>query len=166
MWSPFLEVLYKLALFCWFVPSLDRFSKTSWEAKLIWRRPKMENGDYLRLFLLEIPAWCALSLSAPPCMQPCLWSQILYFPHKDPLFFLLKPKVPCWTTFNTVSSIPAGEPGRPLLLQVAELSVALVLELRLLPHGDDVHRRLRGHCLCHRRRSGLPGSLPSRRLGE
>ena len=45
----------------------------------------MENGDYLRLFLLEIPAWCALSLSAPPCMQPCLWSLILYFPHKDPL---------------------------------------------------------------------------------
>ena len=68
-----------------FLPALDRFSKTSQEAKLIWRRPKMENGDYLRLFLLEIPAWCALSLSAPPCMQPCLWSQILYFPHKDPL---------------------------------------------------------------------------------
>ena len=64
------------------------------------------------------------------------------------------------------SLIPAGEPGRPLLLQVTELSVALLLELRLLPHGDHVHRRLRGHCLCHRRRSGLPGSLPSRRLGE
>ena len=38
------------------LPALDRFSKTSREAKLKRRRPKMENGDYLRLFLLEIPA--------------------------------------------------------------------------------------------------------------
>ena len=65
-----------------------------------------------------------------------------------------------------MSSIPAGEPGRPLLLQVAKFPVTFLLELRLLPDGDDVNGGIRGHCLRHCRWPWVPGSLPSRRLGE
>ena len=64
------------------------------------------------------------------------------------------------------SLIPAGEPGRPILLQVPKFAVSFLLELRLLLDGDDVDGWVRGHCLRHRHGSRLPGSLPPRRLGE
>ena len=60
----------------------------------------------------------------------------------------------------------AGEPGRPLLLQVPEFPVALLLELRLLLDGDDVDSGLWGHSVRHRGRAGVPGSLPAGWLGE
>ena len=73
------------------------------------------------------------------------------------LFYLLPSKF----------SVPlAGEPGRPLLLQVAKFSVALLLELRLFPDGDHVNGGVRGHRLRHCCWSWIPGSLPPGRPGK
>ena len=69
------------------------------------------------------------------------------------------------TCHNPQSSL-AGEPGRPLLLQVPEFAVAFLLELRLLLDGDNVNGGLRGHRLRHGRWAWIPGSLPPGRPGE
>ncbi len=55
----------------------------------------------------------------------------------------------------------AGEPGRPTGLW--QLPAAELLGLRVLPHGDHVHRGLRRHLLQDRHREGLPGPVPARR---
>ena len=58
----------------------------------------------------------------------------------------------------------AGEPGRPSVLQ--EQPEPVLLELCLLPDGDNVHGGLRRHRLCDGAGPGLPGPLPPRRTGE
>ena len=57
--------------------------------------------------------------------------------------------------------LTAGELWRPARLP--ERPAAVVLGVRLLPHGDDVDRRVRRHCLRDLARQGLPSHVPPRR---
>ena len=69
-------------------------------------------------------------------------------------------------TLEPFSLLLAGEPRRPVLLQVPKFAVTFLLELRLLLDGDDVDGGVRGHRLRHRRRSWVPSSLPPGWPGE
>ena len=85
----------------------------------------------------------------------------LYFPNFI-LCFSLSLSPP---SLSPILSVPppltAGELGRPARLP--ERPAAVVLGVRLLPHGDHVDRRVRRHCLRDLARQGLPSHVPPRR---
>ena len=69
--------------------------------------------------------------------------------------FLLSP------ILSVYPPLTAGELWRPARLP--ERPAAVVLGVRLLPHGDNVDRRVRRHCVRHLAGQGLPSHVPPRR---
>ena len=70
-----------------------------------------------------------------------------------------------FTIFTTIIwHRPAGKLRQPSRLQRG--SRARLLGVCLFPYGDHVHRRLRRHCLHHKRGQGVPDPLPWRGSGK
>ena len=101
----------------------------------------------------------ALCRRRPSQFQWCPRSGPL-FSHLYSLLFSLSLLLPS-PILSVRPPLTAGELGRPARLP--ERPAAVVLGVRLLPHGDDVDRRVRRHCLRDLARQGLPSHVPPRR---